>query len=187
MEFKEVLLTRRSVRSFSDKPVSSELVRDLLKLAVEAPSSQGKEPWLFGIVQDAELLSEISEGTKAFMLDRIQSVPDLEVYRGFFTDPTTDIFYHGKTLVMILASQDSRSADVDCALAASGLMLSAREKGIGSCWMGFGQIYCNQPSVKEKLGIDQGLKIVAPIILGYPAVEFTTKERKDPKILFWKE
>ena len=50
---------RRSIRAFSDKPVSKELSENLLKAASTAPSGAHKQPWTFCIVSDAALKKQI--------------------------------------------------------------------------------------------------------------------------------
>tara|TARA_B100000902_G_scaffold376608_1_gene407888 strand:+ start:263 stop:571 length:309 start_codon:yes stop_codon:yes gene_type:complete len=50
---------RRSVRDFSDKPVSFELIKDFVMTAGAAPSGAHKEPWTFSIVGNSKVKSEI--------------------------------------------------------------------------------------------------------------------------------
>ena len=50
---------RRTVREFSDKPVSRELLEYFLKTAGTAPSGANKQPWRFVVVTDPELKHEI--------------------------------------------------------------------------------------------------------------------------------
>jgi len=186
MDFLEVLSTRRSIRAYTDKPVSPEIVQDLLNRAVMAPSGSNGQPWKFCVIQSKDLLADISKKTKALLLSTLSQRPFLEKYRDEFINPDFNIFYEAATLVMILCESRNSNAEIDCALAAENLMLAARAKGIGSCWMGFGTVYCNQPEAKAELGIPEAYKVVAPIILGYPKEEFSTMERKAPEILFWK-
>ncbi|MBS4029585.1 MAG: nitroreductase family protein [Ignavibacteriales bacterium] len=51
--------TRRSVRKFSDTPVSKELIETLLRTAGTAPSGANKQPWKFVVVSDVALKKEI--------------------------------------------------------------------------------------------------------------------------------
>ncbi|MEO8711479.1 MAG: nitroreductase family protein, partial [Parafilimonas sp.] len=50
---------RRSIRAFSDKPISKSLIENLLKAASTAPSGAHKQPWTFCIVSDAALKKQI--------------------------------------------------------------------------------------------------------------------------------
>jgi nitroreductase len=57
--FHEVMQPRRSVRTFSDRPVSREVIEHLVAAAGTAPSGANKQPWRFVAVQDPALKREI--------------------------------------------------------------------------------------------------------------------------------
>ncbi len=61
----EVLRRRRSVRSFSDRPVSRETIECLVRAAGTAPSGANKQPWRFVAVGDPQLKRLIREGAEA--------------------------------------------------------------------------------------------------------------------------
>jgi nitroreductase len=56
---------RRSVRMFSDRPVSRQTIESLVRVAGSAPSGANKQPWRFVCVQDAQLKHEIRMGAEA--------------------------------------------------------------------------------------------------------------------------
>lgn len=58
-KFYEVMRTRRTVRMFSDRPVSRETIEWIVKAATTAPSGANKQPWRFVCVQDPELKRKI--------------------------------------------------------------------------------------------------------------------------------
>lgn len=53
--------TRRSVRDFSDRPVSKEVMDNILRTASTAPSGAHKQPWVFCLVSNKELKSKLRE------------------------------------------------------------------------------------------------------------------------------
>ncbi len=55
----DVLETRRSVREFSDRPVSRETIENIVRVANTAPSGANKQPWRFVCVQEPELKRQI--------------------------------------------------------------------------------------------------------------------------------
>jgi nitroreductase len=61
----EILRTRRSVRAFSDRPVSRETIETIIRAAGTAPSGANKQPWRFVAVQDPALKKEIREAAEA--------------------------------------------------------------------------------------------------------------------------
>lgn len=71
---------------------------------------------------------------------------------------------------------------MDCALAAAYFMLSAAEKGLGSCWVGLGS-NIKDPELLSSLGMTEEYQIVAPIIIGYPKNIPEIPERAVPQIL----
>jgi nitroreductase len=57
--FYEVLKSRRSIRDFSDRPVSRETIEWIVRAATTAPNGANKQPWRFVAVQDSELKRKI--------------------------------------------------------------------------------------------------------------------------------
>jgi len=55
---------RRSVRMFSDKPVASEVIENLVKAASTAPSGAHKQPWTFCVVSNPEIKAQIREAAE---------------------------------------------------------------------------------------------------------------------------
>ena len=51
-EFKKQIKSRRSVRDFSKKDVSQDIIENIISIAASAPSGANKEPWFFSIVKD---------------------------------------------------------------------------------------------------------------------------------------
>ena len=63
--FYEILDRRRTVRTFSDRPVSRETIENLIMAAGTAPSGANKQPWRFVAVQDAAVKKEIRAAAEA--------------------------------------------------------------------------------------------------------------------------
>jgi nitroreductase len=61
MTFDDVVLGRRSIRGYLDKPVPRELIEDVLALAMRAPSSMNTQPWNFHVIT-GEPLARIRQG-----------------------------------------------------------------------------------------------------------------------------
>jgi nitroreductase len=56
----EIINIRRSVRSYSNKPVEKEKVELLLRAAMQAPSARNQQPWHFIVVDDEETLQALA-------------------------------------------------------------------------------------------------------------------------------
>ena len=57
----ELLMTRRSVRSYTDEPVSDEDVEAILRAAMAAPSAGDERPWHFIVIGDRQIMERIME------------------------------------------------------------------------------------------------------------------------------
>jgi len=57
--FRDEMLRRRTVRQFSSRPVSREIINDCLSVACSAPSGANKQPWHFVVVTNPEVKSKI--------------------------------------------------------------------------------------------------------------------------------
>lgn len=93
-----------------------------------------------------------------------------------------DRFYNAPCVIFIIGSKSVKSLDVDCALAASYIMFSAIERGLGTCWINLGS-NIRDPQSRALLAIPEGCRIVAPIIIGYPKEIPPASERHAPEIL----
>jgi len=63
-EFHERMRLRRSVRHFSDRPVSRETIEWIIRAAGSAPSGANKQPWRFIAVQDPAIKSRIRKAAE---------------------------------------------------------------------------------------------------------------------------
>ena len=61
MEFDDVIMGRRSIRGYLDRPVPQALIEDVLALALRAPSSMNTQPWNFHVIT-GEPLAKIRQG-----------------------------------------------------------------------------------------------------------------------------
>ena len=186
MDLTNAIYDRRSVRSFAPGAVSKEMIDKLIAAAVQAPSAMNSQPWAFSVVQDSNLLRQISIDTKAHLLSTLKEKPYLEVYRAAFTNPDFDIFYNTSTLLTIYAKPEGPSPANDCAIAAQNIMLMAHSLGLGTCWIGFARVFLELPEVKAKLNVPSDYTIIAPLIVGHPTKLIGSIAKKEPEILFWK-
>ncbi|MCX6343741.1 MAG: nitroreductase [Armatimonadetes bacterium] len=183
----DAIYTRRSTRGYLDKPVDKSSIERLIIAATQAPSAMNTQPWAFGVIEDKQKLQEISDHTKAYLLSILDMASALEGYREALQNPDYNIFYGAPVLIIIMAKPDaSLDPKIDCSLAAQNLMLMACSLGLGTCWIGFTQVYLNTPEAKIDLGIPDGCTVVAPIIVGYPETKPITVEKNPPEILFWR-
>ncbi|MBN1573909.1 MAG: nitroreductase family protein [Deltaproteobacteria bacterium] len=184
MELREILRRRRSVRSFQEREVPTELVKEVIADACLAPSSGNGQPWKFIVVNDQDTIRRLSDESKAALLSDIEKDPKLSVnrYAGAIKNEEFNVFYNAPCLVLIVGERKLNSLPVDCALAASYFMFSAAERGLGTCWVGLGS-QIRSRKTREEIGLPDDYAIVAPIAVGYPERVPEPTPRNAPKIL----
>lgn len=184
MTFTELLQKRRAIRDFEDKPVSEKVVLEILQEATLAPSASNKQPCRFAVVHCRKTIKALSDNSKANLLQdfhagKIKLTPD---YVGYLQNEAFNVFYNAPCLILVAGSKSVGSLDVDGALAASYIMFSAASRGLGTCWVALGA-NIRDPQLRGELGLSDDLRIVAPILLGYPKAIPAPSERHAPDIL----
>ncbi len=184
MELHDVLAARRSVRSYLPRPVERRVLEELIRTATLAPSAMNSQPWAFGIIEGAERLRELSHRVKRSVLHTQEHDPELARYRDWLENPAFNVFYDAPALILVCARPSAYDPVGACAMAAHTLMLAARDKGLGTCWIGFAEVLFRSSSAKTEFGIPPEYRVVAPVIVGYPAGDTDPTPRNEPEILF---
>lgn len=183
MDIMQAIRTRRSVRAYTDETVTPEQLDTLLDAAVHAPTGMNTQQWAFGIIEGKEKLRALSERAKAGMLATMTEDSPFARYREIFENPETNLFYGAPVLVIIYV-RPCVTAQIDGCLAAQNLMLAAHGMGLGTCWIGLAHGLLASPEARAELGVPDECTLVAPIIVGHPAVTPDPVERKPPEVLF---
>ncbi len=184
MEYGELLIKRRSIRSFKDAPVANEVLLEMIRESTLAPSSGHSQQWRFVIVNNRGMMKRISDESKKNILKRIEDNPNdyAKRYEAGMRNPDYNVFYNAPALVIIAGPSEYRNLLVDCALCAAYLMNAATSRGLGSCWVNLGSDV-REPALRGELGLTDDLRIVAPLIIGYPESIPTPLKREEPVIL----
>jgi nitroreductase len=160
------------------------VLRKLIDAAVQAPSALNEQPWVFSVVTDKAVLARISDAAKARMLSRPPAGVALPLLHEVVENADFDILYGAPALIVISSATQSHWAVENCCLAAQNLMLAARAAGLGTCWIGFAQIWLGTPEGKATIGIPQSCLPIAPIIVGHPQSEPPPVPRKAPTVVW---
>ena len=167
MELHQAIYTRRATREFTGEAVDRASILRLLDAAIQAPSAVNEQPWSFTIVQDKAVLARISSASKAHFLRTPQPEIPSPHLQEFLRDLNFDIFYGAPALIVISSVRQNQWAIENCALAAANLMLAACAEGLGTCWIGFAQMWLATTAGKEALRVPASCLPVAPIIVGH--------------------
>jgi nitroreductase len=149
METLQAIKTRRSIRKFLDKPVSGEIIRELLEAAMFAPSAGNEQTWQFIVLDDRKFLDEVpsicataSMCRQAPLAILVCDDSSLEKYSGFWVQ--------------------------DCSAAVENLLLAAHALGLGAVWIGVYPLQDRVDAFRRRLGLPEEINPFALVALGYP-------------------
>jgi len=182
MELDVCIKGRRSVRAYTEEPVSKDQINAVLEAGVWAPTGMDRQPWKFIIVEDKKLIKLVSDETKELVK---KNMPPLATQ--FSTDKDI-ICYNAPMLVLICTEKDAQWAHVnllDSVLAAQNIFLKAYELGLGTCYMGFVQLLNSKPDVLGKLGVPENCEMTVPFIIGHPKIKQGKGKRQNTNIVKW--
>ena len=148
MNVMEAIKTRRSVRSYQDRPVEEEKLQQVLEAGRLAPSSANRQEWRFVVVRDA--------GTRMNLMSAAKNQP-------FVGQAPVIIACCAETDQHVMTCGEM-CYSIDVAIAVDHMTLAAWELGLGTCWIG--AFYADQ--VREILGIPEEVPVVELLALGYP-------------------
>jgi nitroreductase len=187
MNFSDVLKKRRAVRDYTQAPIEQKEIEALINAAVEAPSAMNLQPWAFAAVLGREQIDSYAKRAKDWLLENLAQLPDDQSHKlqeRILENPDFTLFYHAPALVLVLARSSEAQAVQECCLAAQSFMLAARDRELGTCWIGFARPWLNLPEVKAELGIPAQYQAVAPIVLGHP-VSWPESHGRKPAEIHW--
>jgi len=180
----ETLLARRSVRHYQARDVAQNTISILLEAAIHAPTAAHQEPWGFIVIQDKNLLRQLSGLAKPLFIEETEENGSNNNHNiGQLNKPELNIFYNAGTLILICGNNAAPFFEADCWLAAENLMLAACAMGLGTCVIGNALPVLTLESIKKRLDIPSNYTVVAPVILGYAEDEIDLSSRKKPLIL----
>lgn len=151
------ILSRRSVREFTDRPISKALLDVILQAGIYAPSGHNMQTWQFTVMQGQEQIQNLKE-----VMGRVAKEKRVHFYG--FNHPAA----------VVLVSNDRRNADgiQDSSCAAQNIMLAAHSFGVGSVWINALMTICDEPEIRALLrswGIPDTHIVWAAIAMGWPA------------------
>ncbi len=151
-----VVKARRSVRSYTDVPVSDEIIKDIIECARLAPTANNKQPWLIGIVKDSAKLKQIADFTG---------------HGKFIGD--------SKVCFVVFCLKDEKYYLEDGCACTMNIITSLQAYGIGSCWVaGDKKEYADD--IRKLLNAPDKYTLVSLIPAGYPK-EFKKPQKKQVK------
>lgn len=160
MTFKDICMTRESVRGYKDTPVEAEKLDYILEAVRVAPSACNRQPWKFLVLESADALSRAAQ-----CYDR----------DWFKTAPMAILCCIDHSQEWVRPSDSKAHGTIDIAIAAEHICLAAAEQGLGTCWI------CNFDvhEASKLFALPDNLEPAVLIPLGYSAsADLREKSRK---------
>lgn len=144
------IFERRSVRKYTDRPVTPEEEEKLLRAAMQAPSAGNEQPWHFIVVRNRETLTEISR-----------------------TQQYAGMLEHAPMAVVVLGDEEAqryRPYDYwvqDCSAALQNLLLEAEHIGLGAVWLGVWPVPERVSNLRRIFGFPETVQPLGIVSLGH--------------------
>lgn len=144
----DTIYDRRSIRKFTDKEVNPDLVEEVLRAGLFAPSGYNKQPWDFVVFNEKGLIKEIRE-----------------------MHPYASSLDTAPVCIMVCGDTQKEMApgfyQVDCSAAIENMLLAAKSLGLDTCWMGIYPWEEVMESFSKRFELPENNKPFALIALGY--------------------
>lgn len=193
-DVEKAIVTRRSVRNFSDKPVPEPLIRRVLEAGRFSPTSGNCQPFQFTVVTDPDTIAELNQTSFAIikgMYDAYTSEEGVRMLAEQYAaapnpggwDPRIILGGVGVSVVqkvndvllgapaVILIAGDARSIggpQMQVGICGTNMILAANSIGLKATWVGFVAYSGGVPSLMEKVGIAPPFTLISSVVLGYP-------------------
>lgn len=161
MEALEAIMSRRSIRRYTEKKIPEETITTLLKAAMNAPSAHNRQPWHFIVVDDHETL---------------RKVPEYHQY--------SKMLVNASHAVVVLGDNNLQDTDFwihDCAAATENILITANSLGLGAVWLGVHPHKDLIEGTKRLFNIPDHVTPLCFISLGYPEETKPPRENYNPE------
>lgn len=198
-EFQRLILSRRSVRRFQEKPVETEMVNRIIDAVATAPTGMGKmsanicilngrekiEPMIEPMMEFYRKFSRGMKGTLGRVMMRTMMgknmfiaikkfMPMIDRMIEYFDVTGNETLTWGAPLLLIFHhSRSAISGRHDANIACTYAMLAAHALGLGTTMIGMVPPYVERTQAERKrLGIPENHAVEISLIAGYPKSKF---------------
>ncbi len=162
MDTFETILTRRSIRQFTSKTIDEELQKKLLQAAMQAPSARNTQAWQFVVIDDRQILREISN-----------------------IHPYADMLKQAPLAIAICGDfQLEESVDylaLNCAAATENILLAVHAFGLGAVWLAIHPRKQRIKDLRNLLNLPDDIIPISLVAVGYPKEQKGLANRFNPE------
>lgn len=159
----ENIMTRVSVREFTDRQIGKDTLESIVKAGMAAPSAMDKRPWAFMVINEKAVLDS---------LNAVHPHANLKT----------------ATAAIIVCGDMSKTEEgvrdfwvQDCSAATENILLAAHAYGIGAVWCGVYPVEERVKDVKAALNLPENIIPLDIVTMGYPAGENQPKDKWNPE------
>ncbi len=164
MELFEAISTRRSVRKYAEKEVADEMIDKIIRAAMTAPSAGNQQPWHFIITRDREKMNKVSE-----------------------FHPYASMLKNASVAIVVCGAPNGKKWPdfwpQDCSAASQNMLLSARDLGLGTVWVGVYPLEDRMEGMRKLFGIPDDIYPFAIVPVGWPEAEFKAMDRYNSSLI----
>lgn len=172
----KVMMDRRSVRQFTEQPISRDTLHRILRCGINAPNGQNRQAYEIRVVDDPKLISEISDAV-------LKDNPGMKPQHG-----AKNIFLGAPCVIFLANDTTYDMSQVDCGLLGENVVLSAWTMGVGSCCMAHPVRLMKSSEACatyiKRLGFSEGYNLLIALAMGYPDEHPEAKPRKEEMVRF---
>ncbi len=158
MDFRELVQTRGSVRSYRPDPIADSVLEQVLQACRLAPTAANRQPFRLLV-----LPTEVRR-------DELRRI----YHRAWFVEAPLIIGMVGVPSEAWIRRDGQSYCWVDAAIAFDHLILAAAEHGLGTCWIA----NFDPEAAREVLGLPEDVEPICFTPLGYPAAAAGPKQRR---------
>ena len=163
------IMTRTSIRKYTDQPISKADIETLLRAGMAAPTAVNKQPWHFVAVTDKAKLKELSGG------------------RGGMLEQCALAIVVCGNMDKALSGKGQAYWIQDCSAATENILLAAHALGLGAVWTGVYPMDDRVTSVSKAVKLPETIVPLCVIVIGHPAESPTPKDKWKPENVSYNE
>ena len=191
-QVKQFLMTRRSIRTYINKPIEKEKVEQLLDISRYAPNGANRQVLHWVVVNDPARVHRIAEMTIEWMKEMKEKNRALydEANLKLFIDPwdagSDHISRGAPCIIMATAPKDERTAPPAAMINIHQIQLAATALGLGTSFTGsINTAAQGYPPIIEALKIADGYIPFGTFLIGYPAETYHRIPVRRPLNVTW--
>ncbi|MBQ6304993.1 MAG: nitroreductase family protein [Bacteroidales bacterium] len=161
----ETIMTRTSIRSFTDRAVSADTIEMLLRAGMAAPTAVNKQPWHFVVINDRALMDSLGGNGRQSQM------------------------WKESPLAIVVCGDMNKALEgpaqafwvQDCSAATENILLAAHALGLGAVWTGCYPMEERMANVSRVLNLPETVIPLCVIVMGYPSEQPEPKDKWKPE------